>query len=286
LSDIVWLVSYPKSGNTWLRVFLANLMTPSSAPVDINAMAVTDFAAGRNVFDDFVGVEASDLTQDEIERYRPELFRRLAQSSVRRMFVKTHDAYTLGPDGNAIFPADVSLGAIYVVRNPLDIAVSYAHHSRRSIDSMIDVMADDEATAAGGEDQLYEQLRQRHGSWSGHVLSWTDQTSMPTAVLRYEDMIADPVRAFTAAARFARVEADEQAIATAVESSSFERLQAQERSQGFSELFAGSGPFFRTGRVGSWRETLSDVQVERIVSRHRDAMRRFGYLSGSGDIVV
>ncbi len=73
---IVWLASYPKSGNTWMRAFLSNYLADGDKPVDINSLDTGGpIASARTIFDEAVGVEASDLTQDEIERYRPRVYR-------------------------------------------------------------------------------------------------------------------------------------------------------------------------------------------------------------------
>ena len=72
MAGIIWLASYPKSGNTWLRAFLTSFQS-GGQPVDINSMAGGPIASARKRFDDAMGVEASELTQEEIDRYRPRI---------------------------------------------------------------------------------------------------------------------------------------------------------------------------------------------------------------------
>jgi aryl sulfotransferase len=67
-SGIIWLASYPKSGNTWLRVFLTNYLRDGDQPADLNDLDGGPIASARLAFEEAVGVEASDLTQAEIER--------------------------------------------------------------------------------------------------------------------------------------------------------------------------------------------------------------------------
>lgn len=67
MSGIVWLASYPKSGNTWLRVFLANSLRNAETPADINALETGHIASARNLFEELAGVEASDLTSAQIK---------------------------------------------------------------------------------------------------------------------------------------------------------------------------------------------------------------------------
>ncbi|HJX72016.1 MAG TPA: hypothetical protein VJ346_08695, partial [Bacteroidales bacterium] len=68
---IVWLASYPKSGNTWFRIFLTNLLNHTNEPVDINNLYPSTIASSRSLFDEATGLESSDLTLDEIELLRP-----------------------------------------------------------------------------------------------------------------------------------------------------------------------------------------------------------------------
>ena len=69
MGKIIWLASYPRSGNTWLRVFVGNYLSDRDRPININKIEIRA-AYYRAIFDEIVGVEASDLTFDEIERYR------------------------------------------------------------------------------------------------------------------------------------------------------------------------------------------------------------------------
>ena len=95
MNGIVWLASYPKSGNTWLRAVLANYQRGEARPVDINEL--DGIASDRHVFDQFAGVEASDLTGEELEALRPAVYQQLAGESQETPFVKIHDAFTAAP---------------------------------------------------------------------------------------------------------------------------------------------------------------------------------------------
>jgi hypothetical protein len=287
MSGIVWLASYPKSGNTWLRVVFANLVDGGEKPVFINGRLEDGFhCADRMLFDDVVGYAASDLTADEVDMIRPDWYRRLAERAGDRILSKVHDARTALPNGDMIFPRDATAGVIYIIRNPLDMCVSYAHHrGETNFDVVIEDMADERLILSHAPFALAAQLRQRLLSWSGHVHSWTDDESVPVLVLRYEDMHAKPIETFAAAAVFAGLSADSEAIARAVGFSSFEEMQRQEQEEKFKECTAPDRPFFRKGKVGSWRTELTDAQAARIISDHADVMRRFGYLNEAGEPV-
>ena len=196
MSGICWLASYPKSGNTWLRALLTNYRRDSDEPASINELEGGWTASLRETFDECAGIESADLTQKQIEHYRPWVYERLAADSVDGLFLKIHDAYTYNADARPIFSNQATAGAIYLIRNPLDVAVSYAHHRDELVDKTIRAMSRNDAMLAGS-DKPGGQLPQQLLSWSGHVCSWVDEPGLNVHVVRYEDMARQPVEAFT-----------------------------------------------------------------------------------------
>ena len=141
---IVWLASYPKSGNTWLRAFLVNYLDNTSQAANINDLRMP-IAASIPLFNSFSGIEAAELTHDEVDQLRPEVYAKYADSEIGLeandlKFFKTHDAYTSLSDGRPLFPTAVTRGIIYIIRNPLDIAVSLSHFISKPIDEAISVI--------------------------------------------------------------------------------------------------------------------------------------------------
>ncbi len=281
MSGIYWLASYLKSGNTWFRAFLQNLLEDGDRPVDINKLTTFRVASDRGWFDDVLGFDSANLDADELERLRPEVYR----WSLRDEYIgyhKIHDAYTYTQGGEPLVSREATLGALYILRNPLDVALSYANHNHSSIDDAIAHMGDGEHALCRFSKGLPNQARQKLLSWSGHVLSWVDATALNCQVLRYEDMQADPVAAFTGAARFLNLSDDPVRIEKAIRFSDFQELARQEAENGFYERPPRIERFFREGKSGDWREKLTPAQVERIVADHGVVMRRFGYLDADG----
>ena len=286
MSGIIWLASYPKSGNTWFRIFLTNLLRDSDTPANINELEKSPIASARGIFDQHIGFEASDLSADEIDLLRPELYCFLAEEQEEPLFMKIHDAYTLVADNLPLIPAAATGGALYFIRNPLDVAVSFAHHNGTDYNTAITNMADATFTFCGKPKRLHKQLRQKLLTWSDHVLTWNDAAQFPVCMLRYEDMKAQPLETFSRAVCFAGLPHNEEQIKKALAFSKFEVVQQQEEAEGFQEKSAASRRFFRKGESGSWREELNDEQVQRIIADHREVMQRFGYLDERGEIVV
>jgi len=121
------------------------------------------------------------------------------------------------------------------------------------------------------------QLRQQMGSWSDHVRSWQG-ASFPVLIVRYEDMIQDPLGSFTTMVTSLGLENDEARIQRAIQFSSFDEVKRQESEKGFREKNVKSTSFFRKGESGSYREVLTDSQIASICDTHRDVMTEFGYL--------
>jgi len=285
MNGIIWLASYPKSGNTWFRVFLTNLLRDADTPASINELERTPIASARGVFDNNLGFEAADLTADEIDRLRPELYIHLAENAAKPLFMKIHDAYTEAAENMPLIPQAATAGALYFIRNPLDVVVSFAHHNGSDYDAAISGMANENYAFCSKIDRLHDQLRQKLLSWSGHVRSWVDKAPFPVCVLRYEDMKAKPLEIFEKAVQFAGLSHSPEQIQKAIDFSAFDVVQQQEATEGFQENSPSPSRFFRKGQAGAWREELSENQVHRIVQDHREVMCRFGYLDENGKIV-
>ena len=187
MGKLVWLASYPKSGNTWLRAFLHNYLRQPAAPHDINRL--DELTIGESEVAHFARYDARDpraWSIADVQRLRRRVHRDFMTASPTLVFVKTHNA-SLVVDGVPLLSPDVTAGAIYVVRDPRDVAVSYAHHLGRSLDETIAFMADPEAAIGGDGKNVYERL----SSWSVHVHFWTRTRSPQLRVVRFEDLLAD-----------------------------------------------------------------------------------------------
>jgi aryl sulfotransferase len=201
----------------------------------------------------------------------------MAAEAVEARWIKAHDAYTLNADGEPVLGRGLARAAVYLVRDPRDVAISLAFHNSTSIDAAIELMNAPDGALCRGRKGQPQQLRQRLNGWSGHVASWLDQTDTRVCLLRYEDMRADPVAAFTHALAFAQRPASAEDIERAIRHADFGELQRQESEKGFGERISRTAPFFRSGEAGAWRQELTPDQVARIESAHGPMMERLGY---------
>jgi hypothetical protein len=279
----IWLASYPKSGNTWLRAMYTAWRSQQAPRLD--RLDGLPMAASRHAFDDALGICSADLRADEIDLLRPRADEVIADQDRRDGEVrlrKVHDALFTGPGGEPVVSVSAARCAVYVVRDPRDVAVSLAHHTDRPLDYVVGYMASETASVAAASDRLEPQLRQRLGTWSEHVESWTEQGTLPTLVVRYEDCLSDPVTVWSSVLGFAGLAVDPDRVATAVAACTFSRLQDQEKSEGFHERTSKTNLFFREGRSGGWARALPGELVARLETDHRGVMQRLGYLKAQG----
>jgi len=197
--------------------------------------------------------------------------------------MKIHDAFLYTSENRPLISENAGLKALYFIRNPLDIAVSLAHHLSASMDKAVENLNNESFSFCNRTDKLHNQLEQRLLSWSSHVLSWKEQKVIPIKILRYEDMINNTFYTFSEALKFIGIEKSDSEILMAIKFSSFIELQKQEKEKGFIEKAPGSDPFFRKGKIGSWREELTPSQVSKIITKHSFLMKMFGYIGGSGE---
>jgi hypothetical protein len=277
-SGIVWIASFPRSGNTWVRTFLHNLSNIQSgeeAQQDINEIhRLSTWELDKRYYAELLGFMPRNDQRDVIAATRPKVHELIVERAGGVVLIKTHNALVMDC-GYPTVNFAVTAGAIYIVRNPLDVAISYAHHLGSSIDFAIEQMATTNAEARANDRAVHEI----YGTWSQNVDSWTRTPHRALHLMRYEDMLEDPERTFGGLARYMLLNPTPEQLSVAIERSSFMSLQAQENEKGFREKPDYSDArFFREGRSGQWQKVLTQKQIDRIAGNHEEQMQRFRYL--------
>ena len=257
--NVVWVVSYPKSGNTWVRFLVCNLV-----------FGVQDSAAALNSM-------APDIHE----------LSTLPELPASPVFFKTHFPFS------AALPfAQRTAAALYVVRDPADVMLSNFHYSRRSGTTVTD--ADqarkeyvDQYLAARGDPRW---ISLKIGSWDDHVRSWWGvRHPFPVLPIRYEDLLKDGQAGAQRICSFLEQPRTAVEIAKAVEGASFRRMKEIEeadirrRSVGifykpYLEQSIGDGlRFMRAGQAGEANRVLTPEQRRGVVAAFGPLMRELGY---------
>ena len=289
-----YLASYPKSGNTWCRVFitelrrLAGLDSPDATAaaqeeereLRLNRdLATGSIMSSRHWLDDQLGIDSSDLSWQELDKVRGRVGHQRAVYAECLRYHKVHDAFvSVDSGGHPVVPVTGCRGAVVVIRQPADVAVSLSHFFSWDLERCVAFLLDEQAGLCRSSKRGGQQVRQFMGSWASHVCSWADQPQIPVLLLRYEDLLRQPEKEFFRLAGFLDLPEDGGLIAQAVENTRFEKLKAKEEEEGgFHERPEGCERFFRSGRSGEGMEKLSTQQLDQFQETFGETLSRFGY---------
>lgn len=265
---ITWLASYPKSGNTFVRCVLEAV---TNGKLNINYMPSSTSIN--------LGGEWHKLPYEKFDFLEQVMFTPTACMASLEYFSeclvrKTHHA-NYQYLGWFLIPPQLTKRAVYVVRDPRDVAVSLSEHMGRTLDETIEIMANKNQTIG---DLGIPSPVQFLSTWSNHFMSWNNKTiTFPVYTIVYERLLEQPLFYFREMFDFLEIEATDEEIAKGIELSQFDKLKTQEETYGFREKTKTQDRFFTRGTSGGWRNTLTPEQAERIVDDHAEVMAKIGY---------
>lgn len=275
---ICWLSSYPKSGNTWVRMFLAHYANQGHR-VNINSIA-EEFRCNDLRASDYHATSPWPLnelgTTDCLFLRNTVLMKNIVRTTKRPVLMKTHMANAI-VDEVQLIPKPYTKNAIYMVRDPRDVVLSFASFTGNTVDYMIDLMENEGAFIQ--ENGLHASLIHYLCTWSYHVKSWVRAARFPVLTLKYERMQEEPEEVFRQVLEWIGWEVNEEYLKRSIKNTSFKKMKSQEKDQGFREMPPDAhGEFFRSGKVGGWRAKLTPEQASRIEEAHGEMMETLGYL--------
>ena len=266
---IIWISSYPKSGNTWVRLFLESYFSKIKNNFRFG---------GFPELEDFEKLNIDYTNLNEIIKNWKTL-QEVRNLDSRTNILKTHNA--LCTIGNYTFTDKTStLGAIYLVRDPRDIVVSYSNHLGLSYDEVIKTMLNSHASGVKRFNNKEIDI-EIMGNWADNYNSWKNYKGRHFLIVKYEDLIKKKREQFLKILNYLNelqnFEIDFTQLDKSIEENSFEKLKKKEELHGFDQA-TGNGPFFRKGIIGDWKEKLSSNQVSIIEKSFFKEMRQLEYL--------
>jgi len=278
---IIWITSYPKSGNTWVRSLLSAYLYSDDGIFNFDLLSKIRQFPGKKDFEfflkDFGDVKkVSDYwiaAQDRINLFNDET-----------TFLKTHNALcTL--EKNSFTNRFNTKAAIYVVRDPRNVITSISnHYSHKNIQESFNFISEQNRLMfISSKDEVGQFI----GNWQEHYKSWRDLKFAPILIVKYEDLIIDTKKTFISILNFLSnlidIKIDEKKVVKTVNSCSFDILAKKEKNEGFNEsVFSKGGKkklnFFYLGKKNNWRDLLNPVYEEKIRNIFKSEMEELGYI--------
>jgi hypothetical protein len=274
---LAWIASYPRSGNTWVRSFLFSLyhvFRNSFETIDFDKLdAFCPWDTAAELYRNYLPGPPNSVDNKRIAELRPRVFSDIVRRTKGVALIKTHNA-RLNAHGTPLIEEPLTAGAIYLVRNPLDVALSFARFRHTSVDQAIADMASKGFGRMSDPHAVYWAS----SSWTVNVLSWVEPIDTKILVVRYEDLVEQPKRFFLDIARHLMMKPTEEQLAKALEVTTFDKLRDMDAARRAKARKSPHIEFIRSGHSGQWRDVLTKEQIDRIAADHGAVMDRFGYL--------
>ena len=276
---IIWVASYPKSGNTYLRSFISSYFFSKKGKFDFDLLLnILQFPSVKFTKKNL----NSKLEASQNWIYNQKHF----FSGENIHFIKTHntlDQY----EGNYFTSKNLSLGAIYIVRDPRNVITSMTHHYSLNYDDAYKKLIDRNASL------LEKSLENDYsnftflGSWSSHFKSWKNSRDFETLFIKYEDLANSKYETFKKVVQFInhlkkkKTSINEKKLLNSINSTNFSNLRNKEENEGFEEsIYSKSGekkPFFNLGFNNRWQKILPKNILSKLNNNLQSDLNDLGY---------
>ena len=277
---IIWIASYPKSGNTYIRSFLASYFFSENGKFNFDQLLKLH---------QFPSMKFSkNRIESEEEASKYWIFNQKTFFDNDELnLVKTHNCL-LKFRGNNFTSKDQTLGAIYIVRDPRNLITSFTHHYSFSYeDALKFMMYDKAALVEKSADNDYSNFTYLN-SWSNHYKSWRDNDQFKTLFIKFEDLEDNKDKIFREIVKFINElnknskEVDEKKFINSINSTSFVNMKNKERNEGFEESVISKKTgkklnFFNLGFNNRWQKILSNDIKQKMNLNFKNELKELGY---------
>ena len=277
---IIWLASYPKSGNTWVRAFLASILYSEEGINDFSKLHKIQQFPRREQFEDLI--DDFQNPKKILENWKNAQDKINLSNEIK--LLKTH--HVLCKIDNFEFTDNSnSLGAIYIVRDPRTVLLSIKHHfGMKDFDEARNFITNENVWLGINKSDKYKNRANKVptliSSWRVNYLSWKNKIQN-YLIVKYEDLLENPQKEFFKITKFMEKLMDckfeEEKVNNAINSTSFQTLQKLEEKGLFTEHGQGAR-FFNSGPNADWKSQLDKNIIDEINLKFKNEMIELGYL--------
>jgi len=278
---IIWLASYPKSGSTFLRSLISSYVYSESGTFDFKLLKnIKQFPT--NEFFENLGIDVGNKNQVSKNYINAQIE---INKKSRITFLKTHSSFCKMFNRYNFTDLQNTLGVIYIVRDPRNVATSFARHNSKSVKDTVDIMTNSLAT--GNE---ANQVETYLGSWNFNYNSWkVFKSSNIYHLLKYEDLIFNTKNSFKQVLNFINnnlkfpISIDDRKVEKVIDETKFSKMRDLEKKVGFDEAKINDNtgkvvPFFNLGPKNNWKKNLDVDLSSKIEEVFREEMIELNYL--------
>ena len=281
---IIWIASYPKSGNTWVRSLISAYLYSENGIFNFNLLKkIQQFPSKlylKYFIEDFKDIK-------KVSNYWIAAQDRINLLNDETIFLKTHSALcTL--ESNSFTNKFNTKAAICVVRDPRNIITSFSHHYSLNIKESFNFLNNRKKMLLeneyGHKDFAVATVLE---NWVDHYKSWKNLKFAPLLIIKYEDLIIDTKKTFILILNFLSklmdVKIDEKKITNSINSCSFDILAKKEKVEGFPESITHKKSnkklnFFNLGEKNNWKNLLDPEIEKKLREAFHKEMKELGYI--------
>ena len=280
---IIWIASYPKSGNTWLRSLLSSYFFSKNGVFNFNQLDNIKQFSCKNL--NSSEINSSNYQTIVSKNWIPT--QEIINKDKKIHFLKTHNAIC-SINGNSFTNQNNTVAAIYIIRDPRNVITSISNHYNLSLQDSLEFIKNKRKIIFPKKKKInYHDDFNFISNWSDHYSSWKNINFAPIKIIKYEDLTRDTNKTFISIleflSKFIKFNFDKSKIKNSIDSTTFDKLAEMEREVGFAEssdstLNSKKIRFFHLGNKNTWSNLLDKNVSQDIDDFFKKEMKTLGYL--------